>query len=164
MLEPAAPVGGALLIHGLSDAPYSLRAVAERLHAEGFTVIGLRVPGHGTSPKNLEDVSTDTLLQAVVAEAEALLDGNSFLNLVFQSMYATSVIPSLPQLSYEVKDGNYGSVVQLQNQFLQSWDYVLLLSYFAIVVFIGNYFEGCLRVPDGMLKGAAGAISVVIGP
>lgn len=52
----------------------------------------------------------------------ALFDGNSFINLVFQSMYATSIIPSLPQLIYEVKNGEYGSVVQLQNQFLQSWD------------------------------------------
>ncbi len=30
---------------------------------------------------------------------------------------------------------------KVATQFLQSWDYVLLLSYFAIVVFIGNYFK-----------------------
>lgn len=30
-------------------------------------------------------------------------------------------------------------------RFLQSWDYVLLLSYFAIVVFIGNYFKKYIR-------------------
>jgi SSS family solute:Na+ symporter len=30
-------------------------------------------------------------------------------------------------------------------QFLQSWDYVLLLSYFAIVVFIGNHFKKYIR-------------------
>jgi SSS family solute:Na+ symporter len=30
-------------------------------------------------------------------------------------------------------------------RFLQSWDYVLLLSYFAIVVFIGNYFKRYIR-------------------
>ena len=28
---------------------------------------------------------------------------------------------------------------------LQSWDYVLLLSYFAIVIFIGNYFKKYVR-------------------
>jgi SSS family solute:Na+ symporter len=30
-------------------------------------------------------------------------------------------------------------------RFLQSWDYVLLLSYFAIVIFIGNYFKKYIR-------------------
>lgn len=55
VLESAHPVGGALLIHGLSDSPYSLRALGERLHAEGYTVVGLRVPGHGTCPRALAD-------------------------------------------------------------------------------------------------------------
>ncbi|MBS0188356.1 MAG: alpha/beta fold hydrolase [Planctomycetes bacterium] len=55
--EAEHPVGGALLIHGLSDAPYSLRALAQRLHAAGFTVVCLRVPGHGTAPKALADSS-----------------------------------------------------------------------------------------------------------
>lgn len=53
--EPSNSKGGVLLVHGLSDAPYSLRALGERLHAAGYTVIGLRVPGHGTSPKALAD-------------------------------------------------------------------------------------------------------------
>jgi pimeloyl-ACP methyl ester carboxylesterase len=52
----------------------------------------------------------------------ALLNGDAFLNLVFQSMYATSILPSLPQMIYEVKNGDYGSVVQIQNQFMQSWE------------------------------------------
>ncbi len=51
----------------------------------------------------------------------ALLDGDTFISLVFQSMYATSIIPSLPQLIYEVKNGDYSSFVQLENQFMQSW-------------------------------------------
>jgi hypothetical protein len=48
VMESPRPIGGALLLHGLSDSPYSLRAMAERLHALGYTVVGLRVPGHGT--------------------------------------------------------------------------------------------------------------------
>ena len=35
---------------GMSDSPYSLRALGQRLHAEGVAVIGLRIPGHGTAP------------------------------------------------------------------------------------------------------------------
>lgn len=59
VLKAAQPIGGVLLVHGLSDAPYSLRAVGERLHAEGYTVVGLRVPGHGTSPRALAETSCD---------------------------------------------------------------------------------------------------------
>jgi alpha-beta hydrolase superfamily lysophospholipase len=47
------PRGGVLLIHGLSDSPYSMRALAQLLHAEGYYVLGLRLPGHGTAPVGL---------------------------------------------------------------------------------------------------------------
>ena len=48
--------GGALLLHGLTDSPYSLRALAEILHANGFYVLGLRLPAHGTIPAALTRV------------------------------------------------------------------------------------------------------------
>lgn len=57
IVEADDPIGGAVLLHGLSDSPYSLRAFGERLRAEGYTVIWLRVPGHGTNPKALADVT-----------------------------------------------------------------------------------------------------------
>ncbi len=44
------PAGGVLLLHGMSDSPYSLRALGETLNEQGFWVIGLRLPGHGTAP------------------------------------------------------------------------------------------------------------------
>lgn len=50
VFEAERPKGAALLLHGLSDSPYSLRAVGELLHARGFYVLGLRLPGHGTVP------------------------------------------------------------------------------------------------------------------
>lgn len=59
------PIGGALLIHGLSDAPYSLRALSDSLHKAGYTVIDLRVPGHGTCPKALADSSWEDWAAAV---------------------------------------------------------------------------------------------------
>jgi alpha-beta hydrolase superfamily lysophospholipase len=52
-LEADPPRGGALLIHGLTDSPYSLRAVGEILNAHGVHVVGLRLPGHGTAPTAL---------------------------------------------------------------------------------------------------------------
>jgi esterase/lipase len=52
-LEDEPPRGGALLIHGLTDSPYSLRRAGEILHARGYHVIGLRLPGHGTAPTSM---------------------------------------------------------------------------------------------------------------
>ena len=42
--------GGVLLMHGLTDSPYSVRAEAELYAREGFYALSLRVPGHGTIP------------------------------------------------------------------------------------------------------------------
>jgi alpha-beta hydrolase superfamily lysophospholipase len=49
-LVPAERRGAALLIHGLTDSPYSMLALARRLHARGLHVVVLRLPGHGTAP------------------------------------------------------------------------------------------------------------------
>jgi alpha-beta hydrolase superfamily lysophospholipase len=51
-----APQGAVVLLHGLTDSPYSLRHVAERYLARGFTVVAIRLPGHGTVPAGLLDV------------------------------------------------------------------------------------------------------------
>ena len=48
--------GGALLLHGLTDSPYSLRRIGKILYAKGFYVLGLRLPGHGTIPSALTNV------------------------------------------------------------------------------------------------------------
>ena len=45
--------GAALLIHGLSDSPYSMQNVADVLFAHGFEVTILRLPGHGTLPSGM---------------------------------------------------------------------------------------------------------------
>jgi alpha-beta hydrolase superfamily lysophospholipase len=53
-LPPAGePAGAVVLLHGLSDSPYSLRHVARSYAARGFAAVGLRLPGHGTVPAGL---------------------------------------------------------------------------------------------------------------
>ena len=64
------PRGGVLLIHGLSDSPYSMRALAQFLHRQGYYVVGLRLPGHGTTPAGLlhvkwQDFAAATRLAAL---------------------------------------------------------------------------------------------------
>jgi alpha-beta hydrolase superfamily lysophospholipase len=51
------PVGHALLIHGLTDSPYSMKAMAETLNARGFEVTVLRLPGHGTFPSMMTEMT-----------------------------------------------------------------------------------------------------------
>lgn len=57
--------GGVLLLHGMSDSPYSLRALGERLNREGYWVVGLRLPGHGTAPSGLKHVRWEDMAAAV---------------------------------------------------------------------------------------------------
>ena len=42
-LESPEPAAGVLLLHGMSDSPYSLRALGQRLNAAGAWVLGLRL-------------------------------------------------------------------------------------------------------------------------
>jgi alpha-beta hydrolase superfamily lysophospholipase len=54
---PPDPRGAVLLVHGLSDSPYSVRALAETFLEQGYHVVVLRLPGHGTVPASLRDVT-----------------------------------------------------------------------------------------------------------
>jgi alpha-beta hydrolase superfamily lysophospholipase len=64
-LTADAPAGGVLLLHGMSDSPYTFRALGEKLNEHGFWVLGLRLPGHGTAPSGLTSVSWQDMAAAV---------------------------------------------------------------------------------------------------
>jgi len=57
--------GGVLLLHGLSDSPYSLRALGQGLKERGFRVVGLRLPGHGTAPSGLLSITWEEMAATV---------------------------------------------------------------------------------------------------
>jgi alpha-beta hydrolase superfamily lysophospholipase len=52
-LAPANPVGGVLMVHGLTDGPYSMRRLARTFESRGYYTLALRMPGHGTIPSGL---------------------------------------------------------------------------------------------------------------
>lgn len=64
-LLPDVTKGGALLVHGLTDAPYSMRRVAELLRDRGIYALCLRMPGHGTVPAALTKARWEDWLAAV---------------------------------------------------------------------------------------------------
>ena len=63
-MTTASPVGGVLLLHGMSDSPYSLRTLAETLNEQGFWVLGMRMPGHGTAPSGMQHVKMNDMTAA----------------------------------------------------------------------------------------------------
>ncbi len=67
--------GGVLLLHGMSDSPYSLRALGEKLNQRGYQVIGLRLPGHGTAPSGLRHATWQDMAAAVTLAMEQLRFG-----------------------------------------------------------------------------------------
>ncbi len=73
--------GAVLLLHGLTDAPYSLQAVGRALRERGFHVVALRLPGHGTAPGALTRVSWrdwDAAVTLAARHAASLAGGKPF--------------------------------------------------------------------------------------
>jgi alpha-beta hydrolase superfamily lysophospholipase len=68
------PAGGALLIHGMSDSPYSMRPLAQWLHQQGFWVVALRLPGHGTAPVGLTRATAEDFFSAVLIGVRRVRD------------------------------------------------------------------------------------------
>ncbi|MBK4994360.1 alpha/beta hydrolase [Pseudomonas sp. S37] len=63
--EPAqAAKGSVVLLHGLTDSPYSLRHFATHFQAKGFVVVAVRMPGHGTVPAGLTDADWEDWMAA----------------------------------------------------------------------------------------------------
>ncbi|UJF23313.1 alpha/beta hydrolase [Shewanella sp. OMA3-2] len=64
---------GLLLIHGMSDSPYSLSHIAEHYRHQAH-IVGLRLPGHGTTPSGLTDITWPDLAGAVALATSHLSD------------------------------------------------------------------------------------------
>lgn len=78
-LYPANPIRsgnklkyGILLIHGLLDSPFSLRDIGDHFQQAGMLVRSILLPGHGTTPGDLLNVSYHDWLQAVRYGANSL--------------------------------------------------------------------------------------------
>lgn len=56
---------GVLLIHGLLASPAELREYGQYLAKQGYTVLGVRLKGHGTSPYALRDVDYEQWFASV---------------------------------------------------------------------------------------------------
>lgn len=94
--------GGALLIHGLTDGPYSMRRTAELLRDNGIYVLCLRMPGHGTVPGALTRARWEDWLAAAKVGAKLVRErigkGKPFTLVGYSNGGALAVLYSLEAL------------------------------------------------------------------
>lgn len=71
------PRRGILMVHGLSDSPFMMRDLGQFFQRQGFYVLAMQLPGHGTRPGDLLDVhwrdwvaSHQRLLELLEAEVD----------------------------------------------------------------------------------------------
>ena len=65
---------GVLLVHGLTDSPYFMRYLAEFFRDNGFRVMAVLLPGHGTQPGDLLGVTWHEWDKAVAYGADRLAE------------------------------------------------------------------------------------------
>jgi alpha-beta hydrolase superfamily lysophospholipase len=85
LLVPEKPKGAVVLLHGLTDCPYSVRHIAQLYYQEGFATLLLRMPGHGTVPGALTKITWQDWMAATrlaVREARKLSPEGTPLHLV----------------------------------------------------------------------------------
>ncbi len=63
---------GILLTHGLTDSPYFMRHLANYFAGQGFLVLAILLPGHGTQPGDLLDVEWREWAKAVAYGTECV--------------------------------------------------------------------------------------------
>ncbi|MGL5739212.1 MAG: alpha/beta hydrolase, partial [Plesiomonas shigelloides] len=75
LMPEGKPQGAVVLLHGLTDTPYSLTEMAALYQSKGFVVVAPRLPGHGTVPAGLTSVGRNEWLavtRMAVREATAI--------------------------------------------------------------------------------------------
>lgn len=79
VLKPKQLRGGIVMLHGLSDSPYTVRSLALHFQQQGFYVIAARLPGHGTLPSGLLNVQWEdwaAVTKLAMRELQTQLAGN----------------------------------------------------------------------------------------
>ena len=61
-----------LLIHGFTASPTELRPIADDLHSKGYDIHSVLLPGHGTSPEDLQSKTRKDWWEAVKKKFEEI--------------------------------------------------------------------------------------------
>jgi carboxylesterase len=95
---PAGPVG-VLLSHGVTATTAEIRPLAQRLHEAGYAVAGPLLPGHGTTPDDLNRArwqdwarAAEGTLQQLAERCERVIVGGESMGAV-AALYLASELP-----------------------------------------------------------------------
>lgn len=77
---------GFLLIHGFTATTTEVRLIAEKLHQRGFTTAAPLLPGHGTSPEDMNRVTWPMWVEKVKVFYEKLLRSCEQVYVIAESM------------------------------------------------------------------------------
>lgn len=72
---PGEPVAHALCIHGFTGTPFEVRPLADAMATMGVSSVGVLLPGHGTSPEELQSTRWHEWQEAALAAWDALPAG-----------------------------------------------------------------------------------------
>lgn len=63
---------------------------------------------------------------------DALLSGDGLVSFLFASLYSTEIIPLLPEIIYDAREGNFDTLALIQGSFLLNSDFVSLGMQFSV--------------------------------
>ena len=86
---PADSHGAVILVHGFIGAGNNFNDLPEYFAELGWRVRVMRLPGHGTSPRDLDNVNTDTMLRKIISEMDDLRRSHEKVVLIGHSMGGT---------------------------------------------------------------------------
>ncbi|MCC6490509.1 MAG: alpha/beta fold hydrolase [Candidatus Hydrogenedentes bacterium] len=150
-LGPTDSPNAALFVHGYAGCGNNFNRSPDLLAEKGWRVRVLLLPGHGTSPKGLEDISTDSLVHAVLAETEALTEKHEHVILVGHSMGSALSTITASQVSVDglVLGGAYFGVTHHWYYGLRPEKWTVIGSHLVRWVYKGDLF---LQVNDRSAK------------
>ncbi len=98
--------GGVLMLHGLTDSPYSMRDVAKTFYDKGYYVLALRYPYHGTYPGELLKLSWKDFTKTARFGARMVkkklegIEGSKF----YMMGYSTGATTTLQYIVHDMKE------------------------------------------------------------
>jgi carboxylesterase len=92
---------GVVMVHGYTGTPLELRPLADFLAEQGFSVLGVRLPGHGTSWQDLSETTWPQWYQAVEEGVAELQKHCTSVSIVGLSLGALLAIKAAAELKID---------------------------------------------------------------
>lgn len=164
-VSPANPDFGVVLLHGLSDSPYSLRDIHLAFNEHNAYQLGLRLPGHGTMPSALTETSWQDMYAATelaMRHAKAKLGdkplyvvgystgGSLIIHYILQQLMATgnTDVTGLAMISPAIATSKVAMAAQWQER-LGSWLGLEKLAWNSISIEYNPYKYGSFAINAG---------------